>query len=863
MKKIIFTIILLSFITLSAYAQWTQLTSPASNSLYGICFTSASTGYLSGYTNGTIIKTTNGGSSWIFTGTGSSSSFYDINFINSSTGFAVGSSGQIFRTTNAGANWELRSSGSGTLYSIIIPSSIAYAGGGSPASFLKSSDYGINWTSMTPPTTYAIKGMSFNTGSLIWLCGDYGTLWRTNDGGTSWIPQFLSSSYMLEDIRFHSSTNGFVCGSMGIMRTTDGGSSWFSVYSSTTTLYDMHMINSVNGWAVGAGGKIVRTSNGGVNWYVQETPVTSSLYGIYMADANTGYAVGSGGVLLKTTNGGGVPALPYFQKITNDPVVNYISSSSQCSWVDFTDDGYQDLVVMPWNDQCWSCFYPIYMFKNNGNGTFTRVINNAIANQTINAIGGVWGDYDNDGKLDFFVTRLFNNNNMLFHNDGNGNFTQITTGPIVNDGGQSTGCAWCDYDKDGWIDLFVCNQNDQNNSLYHNNHDGTFTKITNGSIVNDGGWSRSCAWGDYDNDGWPDLFVVNYQGENDFLYHNNGNGTFTRITSGPEVNDGLWGSACCWADYDNDGTLDLYVTNNSANNQLYHNDGNGNFTLSNTAPSSDGGNSFSPNWADYNNDGWLDIFLSKHSTSNILYKNVNGNFTRVTNEIVANEGGVSEVGIWSDINNDGKVDLFVTNTYGSTPNYLYKNVGTTGNYITIKLIGGCTSNKAGIGARIKVYKGTYFAMREVNGGLGFGSQNMIWQHFGLGTNTSLDSIVVLWPSGIRQKLTNVSVNKKIVIDECTVGIQNPVIALEYKLAQNYPNPFNPTTTIEYSIIKSGNAKITVYDVNGRLVSTLINNNHNPGSYKVDFDGASLSSGIYIYKIETKEFTDSKKMILLK
>lgn len=552
---------------------------------------------------------------------------------------------------------------------------------------------------------------------------------------------------------------------------------------------------------------------------------------------------------------------PFFQKITTGPIVSDVSSNSQCAWADYDNDGDQDLVIMPWNDHCWTCYYPILMFKNLGNGTFEKVTNNAITQQIINATGVAWGDYDNDGKLDLFIARVFNFNNLLFHNVGGGVFTQILTGSIVNDGGQSTGCSWVDYDRDGWLDLYVNNNFDQNNFLYHNNGNATFTRITTGNIVNDGGYSRGCSWGDYDNDGWPDLFVVNYQGQHDFLYHNNHNGTFTRIYNGPEVNDIDWGSTCKWADYDNDGFLDLFVTNNNTSNKLYHNEGNSNFTLSYTLPSNEGGENYSCCWGDYNNDGWIDLFVPKHGANNILYKNTFGSFVKVDDEIVVYEGGYSDAGTWADYNNDGKLDLIVTNTYGNTRNYQYKNVGTSGNYLICKLKGGCSSNKAAIGARIKLYDGTFFEMREVNGGTS--SQNMLWQHFGLGNITNVDSIVVLWPSGKRQKLTNVSANQIITIDECTIGIISNQIPVKYELLQNYPNPFNPVTAIEYSLMKTTNVLLIIYDVNGREVETLVNKKQNQGKYREIFDGSKLSSGVYIYKLVTDEFNSTKKMVLLK
>ncbi|HXJ74018.1 MAG TPA: FG-GAP-like repeat-containing protein, partial [Candidatus Dormibacteraeota bacterium] len=176
-----------------------------------------------------------------------------------------------------------------------------------------------------------------------------------------------------------------------------------------------------------------------------------------------------------------------------------------------------------------------------------------------------------------------NQNNFLYHNNGDGTFTRVTSGRIVSDGGASQGCAWGDYDNDGLLDLFVANRN-QKNFLYHNDGNGTFTALTNVTVVNDIGYSWSPAWVDYDNDGFLDLFVANGPGsgpgQNNFLYHNNGNGTFTRITIGRIVNDASNSDGCAWGDYNNDGFPDLFVSNiNDQNNLLYRNDGNDNHWL--------------------------------------------------------------------------------------------------------------------------------------------------------------------------------------------------------------------------------------------------------------------------------------------
>lgn len=869
MRKIIIILFVLAVLPLNLYSQWFQITSPTSNTLYSLYFNNASTGYISGSLSGNVIKTTNGGTSWLFYTTGTSSTFYDMRFVNLATGFVSGSTRQVVKTTNAGMNWDIKTSGSGVLYSISFPSTlIGYAVGGSPSALVKSTDGGNNWISLISPSTGTLRGVYFVNTLTGWICGTGGTLWKTTDGCVSWIPQSQSSSYTFEKIWFLNAATGMAAGSGGVIfRTTNGGTNWTQVTSgSSQWLYDIYFAGTSSGWIVGAGGTIIRTTNSGANWYAQNSPVTNTLYGIHMVNANTGYIVGSSGVLLKTTNGGGVPYVPFFMKVTTGPIPTTTNASNQCAWGDYDNDGFIDLVISTYNDSCWSCNYPLLLFRNTGVG-FQRIMTAPIATVTSKTFGVCWGDYDNDDKLDLFVSSGFGQNNLLFHNEGNGNFTQITNGSIVNDGGESRGCAWADYDRDGWLDLFVCNQNNQKNCLYHNNQNGTFTKVTSGSIVNDEHFTRGCSWGDYNNDRWSDLFAVNYSGQNDDLYRNNGNGTFTKILTGPQVNDGSWGTTCSWGDYDNDGFLDLYVTNNNQSNRLYHNEGNGNFTLVSGGPGSESGYSYTTSWGDYDNDGFLDLFIAKEFTYNALYKNILGQgFTKITNEIPTMEGGFSSGCAWSDLNGNGKLDLFVTNGRLSSVNFLYINIGNTGNYLVLKLHGCLTatgrSNSNSIGARIKVQTGNQKFFREVCGGNS--SQDMFWQHFGLGTITAVDSIVINWPSGNVQKLTNVAANQTLLIDECLLGVtNNNEIPVEYRLEQNYPNPFNPTTIINYSLKKQTFVRISVYDILGRFIKTLFDATRPAGKYEIVFDGSSLSSGIYIYEIQTEEFTALKKMVLIK
>ena len=214
------------------------------------------------------------------------------------------------------------------------------------------------------------------------------------------------------------------------------------------------------------------------------------------------------------------------------------------------------------------------LYTNDGDGSFSKVISGAVVTDGDSSRGCAWGDYDNDGDLDLFVSNA-DQNNFLYTNNGDGSFSKVISGEVVTDVGDSFGCAWSDYDNDGDLDLFVSNLTG-NNYLYTNDGDGSFTKVISGEVVTDGGASHACAWGDYDNDGDLDLFVSNFAMSNNSLYTNDGDGSFSKVISGAVVTDGDSSRGCAWGDYDNDGDLDLFVSNDGQNNFLYTNNGNGN-----------------------------------------------------------------------------------------------------------------------------------------------------------------------------------------------------------------------------------------------------------------------------------------------
>ncbi|PCH67699.1 MAG: hypothetical protein COC01_05295, partial [Bacteroidetes bacterium] len=263
-----------------------------------------------------------------------------------------------------------------------------------------------------------------------------------------------------------------------------------------------------------------------------------------------------------------------FSKITTGEIVTDLGNSRAAAWIDYNNDNNIDLYVTDKGDVN-------LLYTNNGDSTFTKNTTSYVVLETSNALGCTWGDYDNNGLIDAHVANGAFDNNYLYMNEGSGYFEKIVSDDIVSDGSVSLSSVWGDYDNDGFLDLYVATGfGNFINYLYHNNGDGTFTQITTGDIANDITYSMTCTWADYDNDGFLDLFVVNgpASGENNILYNNNGDGTFTKISNDVVVMDSARSVGASWGDYDNDNDLDLYVANYDEENFLYINNGNGSFS---------------------------------------------------------------------------------------------------------------------------------------------------------------------------------------------------------------------------------------------------------------------------------------------
>jgi hypothetical protein len=296
-------------------------------------------------------------------------------------------------------------------------------------------------------------------------------------------------------------------------------------------------------------------------------------------------------------------------------------------------------------------------------------------------------DVNNDDWLDIFISNGASGgqDNQLFLNDGTGKFTLMAEDDISNDNGSSDGAAFADVDNDGDLDAFVVTWYGQKNYFYLNNGDGTFTYLEDALTANTGTHSEACAWGDYDNDGLVDLLLTNSEGnKRNFLFHNTDGSNFERINTPPFSTDNNTSRAISWTDYDSDQDLDLYICNEAnEKNLLYKNEGAGVFTKITTNETvTDNNSSMSSSWGDVDNDGDLDLFVANagyfQELENELYiNNGDGSFSKAENTTFSEDGGCSYSSSFADYDNDGDIDLLVTNGYcnANLQEFLYINDG--------------------------------------------------------------------------------------------------------------------------------------------------------------------------------------------
>ena len=483
----------------------------------------------------------------------------------------------------------------------------------------------------------------------------------------------------------------------------------------------------------------------------------------------------------------------YFTNIAPDLKMDKVDGGRGSAWGDYDNDGDLDIVAV-------GTYQPHVLYRNNDDGTFTNVADQAGVADPRGGWGSLFADYDNDGFPDLYITRggwSGAAENTLYHNNGDGTFTDVTHTAGVADPQSSFCAAWADYDNDGYLDLYIANGvigDGAANVLYHNNGDGTFTDTADIAGVANTGNSLGTAWGDYDKDGYIDLHVINY-GQSNVLYRNNGDGTFTDVTPTTGMNLAVTDPfVTFFLDVDNDADLDIFISNSgsfqafiagqitgtathdSDRQVLYRNNGDGTFTdVTRESGLYHAYGAMGANFGDINSDGYLDIYLAtgapqmgRLERDALFQNNGDGTFTDATFALGLGNVGKGHGVTFADADADGDLDIYVP--VGGAflgdqwHNLFYQNTGSANNWLTLKLVGE-KSNRDGIGAKVTVRVGDSTIYREVSGGCGFGSTNSLSLEIGLGTHTKVDTVEIVWPSGQVDTHRNLSINQSLVVTE--------------------------------------------------------------------------------------------------
>jgi len=453
------------------------------------------------------------------------------------------------------------------------------------------------------------------------------------------------------------------------------------------------------------------------------------------------------------------------------------------------------------------------LYRNNGDGTFTDVTEQAGIANGMQGMGMAVGDYDNDGWPDIYITGY--QTSKLYHNNRNGTFTDLTTRAGVSNRLWGASAAFFDYDNDGYLDLFVCNYlkvptganipcnliegrpychisrfKGSPSTLFHNNRNGTFTDVSlQAGIGGQEGKGLGVIAFDYNNDGRMDIFQANDAAPN-FLFRNEGNGRFSELALSAQValdpdGSARGGMGVDAEDVDQDGLLDIFVTNFSGQtNAFFHNDGGDSFTETTTElglgrisiPMS----GFGTRFLDYNNDGLSDLFVlnghpfepiqkvspdTTYAEPPFLFENTGKGFR----DVAAEHGSALRTNYpgrglaIADFDNDGDTDLLLINV-GQPPVLLRNDGGNRNHWLGIKLVG-TKSNRDAIGARVTIQYGASRKWKQLLGGTSYFSASDKRLLFGLGPTEKLDSIEVKWPSGQVDSITNINANQYIIVKE--------------------------------------------------------------------------------------------------
>ncbi|MFZ1978969.1 MAG: YCF48-related protein [Bacteroidota bacterium] len=797
---------------------WTSQTSGTGSYLYSVCFTDTNTGTVVG-DGGTILRTTDGGANWTRQSSGTTLPLHGVSFTDANTGTAVGGSGIILRTTNGGTSWTSQSIGTMNGLSSVsfTDANTGTAVGGSypNGTVLHTTNGGVNWTSQPNPAIYSLYNVCFtdaNTGTAV---GQYGTIIRTTDGGTNWTRQYATSNDLYGVSFTDVNTGTVVGGNHVILRTTDGGETWMgSPFPAGSWLYSVCFIDANTGWAVGDG-IILRTTDGGTNWTTQSIGVVNYLYRVCFTDANTGWAVGWGatnGIILHTIDGG----------------INWTSQSigAICTSmydVSFTGANTGTIIGYRQSETILVGGRPMYL------GPATIIL------QTTNG-GASWTEQSNaiDASLSGVCFTDANNGTIV----GSGgailrmkNSGAVSTQPNVVL--SSTALSFWKVMLNKYKETTITIKNEGGDTLRISNitsSNSVFSVRPGPIVVAPGQKSRDTlrftpsAVGD----AAATILVYSNSPSSPDTVQVYGNGFITGVTqlSGNNINYGkvlIGQSKDTTVTINNIGNDTLKISSISSSNSA--------FVSRTTVKSIPVGAAFTDT-----------LHFAPTSIGTQAAALIITSSSPTSPDTIYVSGycfGVPVVQFNAKTISFGKVGI---GQYKDTT-VMITNTGTD----TLKISSIVSSDSI------------FIPKREVfNIAPGQSSIDTLrFSPLALGTDSAW--ITILSNAHIFPDTVKVSG----IGDVGTKVDPGTELPKSYALSQNYPNPFNPSTTIAFALPSRSFVTLKIYDMLGREVALLASEELAAGNYTRQWNAASLSSGIYFYRLEAGSFIQTKKLILLK
>jgi len=552
-----------------------------------------------------------------------------------------------------------------------------------------------------------------------------------------------------------------------------------------------------------------------------------------------------------------------FEDVANEIGTAYSYGTSTwgggVSFADFDNDGWDDLTFASEEGT------EIYFLKNN-DGIFNSISLNGISN-TFKTKQVIWIDYDNDGDQDFFVTG-FEGVNKFYKNDGDMNFTDIssTIGFFQTDL-FTYGVSFADMDNDGDLDAFISNRDgvadDQRNYLYRND-EGTYTDITASAGLSMSSHLSFCSIiFDYNNDGFQDIYISNDKPDNlNILYKNNGDGTFDDVSEYSGAGIGINAMTTTIGDYNNDGWFDIYITNTPEGNELLRNNGDGTFTnVAEATATTFNSVGWGAVFLDADSDGLLDLYVSSDFDGSVgsflsaafYHQQNNETFIIPENIGFQDDTRKSYTNAIGDIDNDGKPDIVVGNDI--EPNFLWANTTVNeNNWLKVKLEG-VISNRDGIGNTIEINIDGQSQYRYTLAGEGYLSQNSFYEFFGMGNATEVDYVKVTWTAtGEIEIINNIAANQAIIIKEGS-GVLSSENNLKETAFSLYPNP-SSNGIFKLSVLNQEKVSVQVFDISGRLITKKNNLKDNE-----QINLSQYQKGIYIAKLSSETNNRTLKLII--